>query len=110
MNNSGEKEGGPKQAAGQTTSRLISSGGPGSLGRWGEERSTVGKVLRLTLCPVAFASGHTVIRRHEQIAHSVHCTWSATEETLGTLSELYRKLVILSYSLFNNQSLTILML
>lgn len=28
----------------------------------------VGKVLRLTLCPVAFASGHILITRHEQIA------------------------------------------
>ncbi len=43
INYSGEEEGGPKQAAGQTTSRLISSEGRGSPGRQGEQRSTVGK-------------------------------------------------------------------
>lgn len=44
INYSGEEEGGPKQT-GQTTSRLISSGGPGSPSRQGQERSTVGKKL-----------------------------------------------------------------
>lgn len=87
---------------GQHTHIILSA--PEALVPSANREGIVGKVLRLTLCPVAFASGHILITRHEQIAHST--LYGGHQRKHLVLSVAHSKLLILSHSLLSNPLFT----